>query len=54
MPLETQARRLAAIVATDMVGYSRLMQRDEAKDIKHIANVYSFGIFNSQFRRVAD
>lgn len=30
MPVETEARRLAAILAADMVGFSRLIQLDEA------------------------
>ncbi len=33
MSIEKEARRLAAIVAADMVGYSRLMEIDEAGTI---------------------
>jgi membrane associated rhomboid family serine protease len=36
--------RLAAIMATDVVGYSKLMQSDEAAALGALAFVESFGI----------
>jgi class 3 adenylate cyclase len=35
----TAARRLAAIVAADVVGYSRLMGEDEAVTARRFANI---------------
>jgi adenylate cyclase len=36
MPINTESRRLAAILAADMVGYSRLMELDEADTLSRL------------------
>ena len=38
MPLAREQRKLAAIVAADVVGYSRLMGRDESGTVAHLRN----------------
>ncbi len=46
----TEARRLAAILATDLVGYSRLMGEDEAGTARAVAiATSSVTIFNDRF-----
>ena len=39
MPLAREQRKLAAIVAADVVGYSRLMGRDESGTLARLAAI---------------
>jgi adenylate cyclase len=41
--LAREQRRLAAILAADVVGYSRLMGRDESGTLARLRNIVSSG-----------
>lgn len=48
---EESARRLAAVLAADLVGYNRMMERDEAGTLRRLKTIRHAGVRRETGRR---